>query len=69
MLPGWRESYLSKDETGGRGAAIGPLKSTPPGIGSTIHLFRETLTVETAGNLQLAEDVFSGCSRKGKTLE
>jgi len=30
--------YLSEDETGGGGAAIGPLESTPPGISPSIHL-------------------------------
>lgn len=38
MLPRLLMSYLSEDETGGRGAAIRPLESTPPGIGSSIHL-------------------------------
>lgn len=37
-----RKSYLSEDETGGRGAAIRPLESTSPGIGSSIHLKKET---------------------------
>lgn len=42
-LPGLRKSYLSEDETGGRGAAIRPLESTPPRIGSSIHLKREMM--------------------------
>lgn len=43
MLPGLCKSYLSEDETGGRGAAIRPLESTPPRIGSSIHLKKERM--------------------------
>lgn len=31
--------YLSEDEAGGRGAAIGPLEPAPPGISPPIHLY------------------------------
>lgn len=30
--------HLSEDEAGGRGAAIRPLESAPPGISPSIHL-------------------------------
>lgn len=43
MLPGLQKSYLSEDETGGCGAAIRPLESTPPRIGSSIHLKKERM--------------------------
>ena len=43
-------SYLSEDEAGGGGAAVGPLQAAPSGVGPPVRLTRGTRNEERSKN-------------------